>query len=50
MARRPYATQINLGFGNSPREFMNFQTGVRSANFSREGLNLVRKYAIRKDW
>jgi len=46
MARRPYATQINLGFGNPPREFMNFQTGVGSANFSREGLNLLREYGI----
>jgi hypothetical protein len=45
MARRPYATQINLGFGNPPRELMNFQTGVRSVNFPREDLNLLRKYA-----
>jgi hypothetical protein len=45
MARRAYATQINLGFGNLAREFMNFEAGVRSANFPREGLNLLREYA-----
>jgi hypothetical protein len=45
MARRPYTTQINLGFGNLAREFMDFEAGVRSANFPREGLHLLRKYA-----
>jgi len=46
MARRPYATQINLGFRNPAREFMNFETGVSSGNFARERLNLLRKYGI----
>jgi len=46
MACRPYATQINLGFGNPPREFMNFQTGVGSGNFPRQYFNPFRKYGI----
>jgi hypothetical protein len=46
MARRPYATKINLGFGNVAGKFANVETGIRSGNFARERLNLLRKYGI----
>jgi hypothetical protein len=46
MARKPYATKINLSFSNSAREFMNFETTVRSGNFPRQCCNLFRKCGI----
>jgi hypothetical protein len=37
MAQIAYAAQIDLGFGNTPREFLHFRRGVRSGNLPRAG-------------
>jgi len=38
MARTPHAAQLNLRFGESAREFLDFQASV-SSNFAREYLD-----------
>ena len=42
MARSPYATQVNLRFGKSPRQLKNLGGGACSGNITREWLNLFR--------
>jgi hypothetical protein len=49
MARTPYATQINLRFGNSARKFLDFRAGIRSGNFARECFNFFRQYGVGKN-
>jgi hypothetical protein len=49
MARKSNATQINLDFGNSPRQLMNLRSGVCSGNFARKGLNVFRQSGIGKN-
>jgi len=49
MARRPHATQINLGFGNSPRQLMNLRGGACSGNFGRKYVNFFRQTRIGKN-
>jgi hypothetical protein len=49
MARRPYAMQLDLRFGNSPRQLKNLRNGACSGNVPREWLNFFRQSGIGKD-
>jgi hypothetical protein len=49
VARRPYATQINLCFGNSARQLMHLRGSACSGNLTGECLNFVRQSAVGKD-
>jgi hypothetical protein len=49
MARRSHATQLDLTFGNSPRQLKNLRGGACSGNVTREWLNLFRRSGIGKD-
>ena len=49
MARRPYVTQVDLRFGNSPCELKNLRGGACSGNVTREWLNFFRQSGIGKD-
>ena len=49
MTRAPHAAQINLGFGNSPRQLMNLGGGGWSGNFTRECLNFFRRSGVGKN-
>src|SRR5262249_18724065 len=49
MARRPYVTQVDLRFGNSPCQLKNLRGGACSGNVTREWLNFFRQSGIGKD-
>jgi hypothetical protein len=49
MACPPYATQVNLRFGNPTRQLIEIGAGSWSGNFAPERLNFLRQSGIRKN-
>ena len=46
MSRMAHATQVDLGFGNSTRELLNFSARAGPGNFARERFNLFGQFGI----